>query len=192
MNINSIDNGSVNYNTSLSIKENNSNQFGLGTATKETDSSDDGKRIGIFTVGSKGYIVTYADTSTEDKPIVKIGKYEVSVNDVDPANATQLEMCALLSHLDATGQTGNQGISSFGKLRAYADVAEMNGFCEDINDPEAIYTKKQNWISIMSSIKNLFLENKATYHQALHCEKLIFHMTNAGNRRHASLADIGR
>ncbi|MDR2889795.1 MAG: hypothetical protein LBV33_08180 [Lachnospiraceae bacterium] len=90
-----------------------------------------------------------------------------------------------MSYLDDTGQTGNKGICSFGKMRAYADLAEMNGFCEGIKDPESVYTKKQDWIDIISSIKKIFLENDATYDQALECEKLIFNMTNAGVRRNA-------
>lgn len=41
-------------------------------------------------------------------PIVKVGDYEISVNDVDPENATEIEMFALMSHLDKTGQSRNE------------------------------------------------------------------------------------
>ncbi|MBQ2450795.1 MAG: hypothetical protein II273_04410, partial [Lachnospiraceae bacterium] len=43
------------------------------SATKLTDSSDDGKRIGLLTMGQTVYIASYADSSTPAKPIVKIG-----------------------------------------------------------------------------------------------------------------------
>ena len=44
---------------------------------------------------SKGYIAEYADSSTEKDPVTKVGDYEVRVNDVDPKNATEIEMFAL-------------------------------------------------------------------------------------------------
>ena len=63
----------------------------MGKATSRTTSSSDGKNIGIMTTGNRGFIAEYADSSTEKDPIIKVGGYEVRVNDVDPKNAT--EMC---------------------------------------------------------------------------------------------------
>ena len=37
----------------------------IGKATSRTTSSNDGKNIGIMTIGSKGYIAKYADSSRE-------------------------------------------------------------------------------------------------------------------------------
>uniref|UniRef100_UPI0040562B62 hypothetical protein n=1 Tax=Acetatifactor sp. TaxID=1872090 RepID=UPI0040562B62 len=45
----------------------------IGNATSLSESSDNGKRIGITTVGDRGYIAMYADSSTEQDPIVKVG-----------------------------------------------------------------------------------------------------------------------
>lgn len=148
------------------------------SATKEDSSSDNGKRIGLITVGDIVYIASYANNSTPENPIVKIGDYEVSINDVNPEDATGLEMCALLSYLDDTNQTNNKGMSSFGKLRAYADLAERNGICEGINDAASIGSKKQNWTDIISSVKQIFLKNKETYKQAINCDNLLLAMAS--------------
>ena len=45
--------------------------------------------------------------------LLKLVITEISVNDVDPENATEFEMFALMSHLDKTGQSRNEGMSSF-------------------------------------------------------------------------------
>lgn len=146
---------------------------GKHSAIRESTSSDNGRAIGVTTVGNIGYIARYADSSTPDNPVIKIGDYEVLVNDVDPQNATQLEMFALLSYLDDTNQTNNSGMSSFSKLHSYADLAEKNGFCEGINGMNSFYDKTMNWEEIIRAIKEVFLGNSQTYEQALDCEKLI-------------------
>ena len=64
----------------------------MGKATSRTTSSSDGKNIGIMTIGNRGFIAEYADSSTEQDPIIKVGDYEGRVNDVDPKNATEIEM----------------------------------------------------------------------------------------------------
>ena len=154
---------------------------GKHSAIRESTSSDKGRAIGVTTVGNIGYLARYADSSTRENPIIKIGDYEVIVNEVDPHNATQLEMFALLSYLDDTNQTNNTGMSSFSKLHSYADLAESNGFCEGINGMNSFYDKTQNWEEIMRAIKEVFLENPQTYEQALDCEKLINIMSGDEN-----------
>ena len=99
----------TNYNNAISSadyvsrNEKSDHYFGdeyLGHATSRTNSSDKGQRLGIATFGDVGYIAMYADNSTEEDPIVKVGDYEVRIKDVDPNNATRLEMFALLSYMD--------------------------------------------------------------------------------------------
>jgi hypothetical protein len=177
MNVNTINNNETIDYASAQKRNSNMDSFDIGSATKETLSSGNGKRIGLITIGNNVYIATYADNSTSENPIVKVGSYEVSVNDVNPENATELEMFALLSYMDDTNQTNNKGICSFGKMRAYADLAEQNGICEGIKDKEAICSKKQNWTDIISSVKQIFLGNKDTYRQALDCDNLLFAMS---------------
>lgn len=149
------------------------NQIPLVNQIVSYKDTEDGRAIGVTAVGNIGYVARYADSSTPENPVIKIGDYEVLVNEVDPHNATQLEMFALLSYFDDTNQTNNTGMSSFSKLRSFAEIAEMNGLCEDIKDVNSFYNKTQNWEEIMCAIKKVFLGNPQTYEQALNCDKLI-------------------
>jgi len=145
----------------------------IGNATSLSESSDNGKRIGITTVGNRGYIAMYADSSTEQDPIVKVGDYEVRVKDVNPNNATKMEMFALMSYMDDKGLTNNQGMKSFNKMTAYSSQAEYNGYCSGISDENAAWTVERDWIGILGNAKETFFSNPQTYNQGLECERII-------------------
>ena len=144
----------------------------MGNATSLSESSDNGKRIGITTVGDRGYIAMYADSSTEQNPIVKVGDYEVRVKDVDPNNATKMEMFALMSYMDDKGLTNNQGMKSFNKMIVYSSQAEYNGYCSGISDENAAWTVERDWIGILGNAKETFFSIPQTYNQGLECEKI--------------------
>lgn len=173
----------TNYNNAISSadyvsrNEKSDHYFGdeyLGHATSRTNSSDKGQRLGIATFGDVGYIAMYADNSTEEDPIVKVGDYEVRIKDVDPNNATRLEMFALLSYMDKNGLTNNHGMSSYSKMMAYSSQAEANGFCSGLEEEKLAFTQKRDWISILNNAKDTFLSMSQTYNQALNIEKMIF------------------
>ena len=145
----------------------------MGSATSLSESSDNGKRIGLTAVGNVGYIAMYADSSTEQDPIVKVGDYEVRVKDVDPNNATKMEMFALMSYMDDKGLTNNQGMKSFNKMTAYSSQAEYNGYCSGISDENAAWTVERDWIGILGNAKETFFSNPQTYNQGLECERII-------------------
>ena len=160
-------NRSVGRNSSISDDES------IGNATSLSESSDNGKRIGITTVGNVVYIAMYADSSTEQDPIVKVGDYEVRVKDVNPNNATKMEMFALMSYMDDKGLINNQGMKSFNKMTAYATQAEYNGYCSGISDETAAWTEERDWIGILGSAKETFFGIPQTYEQGLECQKLM-------------------
>ena len=145
----------------------------MGSATSLSESSDNGKRIGLTAVGNVGYIAMYADSSTEQDPIVKVGDYEVCVKDVDPNNATKMEMFALMSYMDDKGLTNNTGMKSFNKMTAYSSQAEYNGYCSGIYDENAAWTVERDWIGILGNAKETFFSIPQTYNQGLECEKII-------------------
>ena len=145
----------------------------MGSATSLSESSDNGKRIGLTAVGNVGYIAMYADSSTEQDPIVKVGDYEVRVKDVDPNNATKMEMFALMSYMDDKGLTNNTGMKSFNKMTAYSSQAEYNGYCSGIYDENAAWTVERDWIGILGNAKETFFSIPQTYNQGLECEKII-------------------
>ena len=145
----------------------------IGNATSLSESSSNGKKIGITTVGNKGYIAMYADSSTEQDPVIKIGDYEVRVKEVNPNNATKMEMFALMSYLDDQGLTNNQGMKSFNKMTAYSAQAEYNGYCSGLSNENAAWTEKRDWIGILGNAKESFYNIPQTYEQGLECEKII-------------------
>jgi len=145
----------------------------MGSATSLSESSDNGKRIGLTAVGNVGYIAMYADSSTEQDPIVKVGDYEVRVKDVNPNNATKMEMFALMSYMDDKGITNNTGMKSFNKMTAYSSQAEYNGYCSGIYDENAAWTVERDWIGILGNAKETFFSIPQTYNQGLECEKII-------------------
>ena len=145
----------------------------MGSATSRTTSSDKGKNIGVMTIGNIGYIAKYADSSTEEDPIIKVGDYEVRVNDVDPHNATKVEMFALMSYMDDKGLIENTGMKSFGKMTAYGAQAEYNGFCSDLSDPELAWTKNRDWTAILQNAKETFFGIPQAYNQGLNCENIV-------------------
>ena len=145
----------------------------MGSATSLSESSDNGKRIGLTAVGNMGYIAMYADSSTEQDPIVKVGDYEVRVKDVNPNHATKMEMFALMSYMDDKGLTNNMGMKSFNKMTAYSSQAEYNGYCSGIYDENAAWTVEHDWIGILGNAKETFFSIPQTYNQGLECEKII-------------------
>lgn len=145
----------------------------MGSATSLSESSDNGKRIGLTAVGNVGYIAMYADSSTEQDPIVKVGDVEVRIKDVNPNNATKMEMFALLSYMDDKGLTNNTGMKSFNKMTAYSSQAEYNGYCSGIYDENAAWTVERDWIGILGNAKETFFSIPQTYNQGLECEKII-------------------
>ena len=145
----------------------------MGKATSRTTSSSNGKNIGIMTIGNRGFIAKYADSSTEQDPIIKVGDYEVRVNDVDPKNATEIEMFALTSYMDDKGLTDNTGMKTFNKMRAYASQAEYNGFCNGISDPTTAWSLNRDWAAILQNAKETFLAMPQAYEQGLNCQKII-------------------
>lgn len=162
-----------NRNRSIERNWSGSKDKSIGNATSLSESSNNGEKIGVTAVGDKGYIAMYADSSTEQNPVIKVGDYEVRVKEVNPNNATKMEMFALMSYLDDQGFTNNQGMKSFNKMTAYASQAEYNGYCSGISDENTAWTEERDWIAILGNAKESFYNIPQTYEQGLECEKII-------------------
>lgn len=163
----------------------NDKTFRMGTATREATGSGNGENIGVMAIGNQAYLAQYSENSTPSNPIVKVGNYEVSVNDVDPENATEIEMFALMSHLDKTGQSKNEGMSSFSKMRSYSQQAERNGFCNGIADTKEAWNIKRNWTEIIENARQTYSQSliPEVYMLTGKCDKLLDVMQRwIGNR----------
>ena len=151
----------VNYNkySAAKTKAKSDKTFEMGSATREATGNGDGKNIGVMAIGNQAYLAQYSENSTLANPIVKVGDYEISVNDVDPENATEFEMFALMSHLDKTGQSRNEGMSSFSKMRTYSQQAERNGFCSGIAGASEAWNSKRDWTKIIENAKKTYSQS---------------------------------
>ena len=173
--------GAVGYSTDFycaSYRNNSSSDSAskfttMGSATQETTSSNNGKTIGVTTAGNTGLLAKYADSSTPAEPIIKVGDYEVRVNDVDPNNATELEMFALMSYMEDVGMIEKHGMASYSKMKAYASQSEYDGVCSGIYDEQAFWDKKQDWFAIIDNAKQTFSGMTETYSQSVECGKLL-------------------
>ena len=173
--------GAVGYSTDFyraGYRKNSSNDSAskfttMGSATQETTSSNNGKTIGVTTAGNAGLLAKYADSSTPAEPIIKVGDYEVRVNDVDPNNATELEMFALMSYMEDVGMIEKHGMASYSKMKAYASQSEYDGVCSGIYDEQAFWDKKQDWFAIIDNAKQTFSGMTETYSQSVECGKLL-------------------
>lgn len=176
--------GAVGYSTDFyraGYRKNSSNDSAskfttMGSATQETTSSNNGKTIGVTTAGNTGLLAKYADSSTPAEPIIKVGDYEVRVNDVDPNNATELEMFALMSYMEDVGMIEKHGIASYSKMKAYASQSEYDGVCSGIYDERAFWDKKQDWFAIIDNAKQTFSGMTETYSQSVECGKLLSYL----------------
>ncbi len=106
----------------------------------------------------RGIQASYAADSTAENPVVEVritdengntgSVYRVNINDVDPTNASQLEMFALCSHAEKQGLTGEM---SFGQgYRNLLEFASNAGFCADT---QTFIHEKKDWITLLSDEK---------------------------------------
>lgn len=125
-------------------------------------------------------VASYSCDSIEEDPIVSIscnyGGYQryidVHVNDVNPANASVLEMFALCSYTDDKGITDGGTFGSFTRMKHCVDNDALNNRTEDM--VEAIKEgSKLNWIEYLKRMTQEYLMCPATYGQYLDASKML-------------------
>lgn len=154
-------------------------------AVSLAESEDAGEFLGLTMVPEEGQSVTYgmramlSDKSTPDNPIVQVvsnlgGKkviYNVEVNKVNPNNATQLEMFALLSYTDKMGITDGGTFGSHQQLEVYGGNASSIGYCSSLSGEDVFLNEKFDWTSIMEKMVQVYkdagIENQAEDCKAL-------------------------
>lgn len=159
---------------------------GISSAAELTEDSNDSEVIGLTMIPygntnmSYGMRAQYAKESTTNNPVVqvtsnyggKVVSYNVNVNEVNPANASQLEMFALLSYADDQGMTNASTFGSYQQLKVYANNASLNGYCEDLSGYDTFLFKDFDWISIMKNMMDDYFE-AGVYNQYQSCKNLL-------------------
>ena len=154
-------------------------------AVSIAEAEDDGEFLGLTMVPEEGQSVTYgmramlSEKSTPDNPIVQVvsnlgGKkviYNVEVNKVNPNNATQLEMFALLSYTDKMGITDGGTFGSHQQLEVYGGNASSIGYCGSLSGADVFLNERFDWASIMERMVQVYkdagIENQAEDCKAL-------------------------
>ena len=158
----------------------------ISSASELTEENNDSKILGLTMIPEEGSNITYgmraqyAAESTDDDPIVQVtsnygGKavsYNVHINDVDPRNASQLEMFALCSYADDKGISDSGTFGSYQKLKYYSLNAQDNGYCSGLNGTDSFVNTKFNWEGIVTKMMDNYLSAGA-YNQYQDGNKLL-------------------
>lgn len=128
---------------------------------------------------SYGMDAFHSDLSTAEDPIIKVScnyggeqrYYDVHVKEVDPSNASQMEMFAWCAWADENGITDGGTFGSYNKLKTYGYNASILDEFHDVYDAKNINTKV-DWIKMLKRMAEEYLLSPETYNQALDCNRL--------------------
>ncbi len=131
---------------------------------------------------SLGMTASYLPKSTPDNPMIQVGitypggvkeTYDIAINEIDPSNATEMEMFALCNYNDALGK--KEVASTFGSwhvLKNNGRNAEMIGNFSMAHSVDEFTTVKQDWNAMLGSMKENHM-NAGVFKQALDADKLL-------------------
>ena len=127
-----------------------------------------------------GMKVEYAEEYSADNPVIKVTvqtlqgaeEHLINVKEINPKNASEIEMFALCNYADATGQGTGGTFGSWQTLKYYSDNAVHNGYFERSDTMNLFKTRKQDWASMVESMISDYM-NGGLYKQALDGNKLI-------------------
>lgn len=144
----------------------------ISSAAELVDCSTKGEFLGITMIPEEvdgvtyGMCASYAVDSTDENPIVQVTSnyggesvtYKVNINEVNPRNASQLEMFALCSYADDVGISDKGTFGSFQQLNVYGINAEHNGYCNSLSGYNTFMNEKFDWSDIVSRIMEDYLK----------------------------------
>ncbi len=161
------------YNSCIQKKQDTGgNKFlaNMSSAATKVDQSDDTDRIGVTMINDGtntmwGASARYAINSTEDNPIVQVSTnyggesvvYNVNINEIDPRNASELEMFALGSYADDKGMGTSSSFGTYQTMKVFKMNAGINGDAEASAGLEDFLNEKMDWVSMCEKMmKNYF------------------------------------
>lgn len=164
------------------------NEYKSKNMTKQTDeysmkmemAKRDDRILGIGFLHEKnsnisyGMRAEYADNYSEANPVIKVvvrrsnGKeeYNININDIDPRNATEIEMFALCNYADAKGIGTGGTFGSWQTLNYYRDNAAHNGYFKLTNGMDSFESVRQDWMAMVQTMIKDYME-AGLYKQSL-------------------------
>ncbi|SEW18346.1 hypothetical protein [[Clostridium] fimetarium] len=115
---------------------------------------------------SYGVVAAYAKESTSKNPIINVttnydGKtvsYNINVNEVDPNQASRLEMFALCAYADDVGTGDKSTFGTYQTLRTYQEMAKYNGYISSDSEGDTLEqfkNAKSNWVNMSQKVMDL-------------------------------------
>ena len=108
----------------------------------------------------------YAEDYSEENPVIKVNvtrqgkteEYRININEVNPRNASEIEMFALCNYADAKGIGTGGTFGSWQTLNYYRDNASHNGYFELANGIDSFKSVKQNWMKMVRLMMKDYME----------------------------------
>lgn len=157
---------------------------GLSSAVETAEGKGTGKFLGLTAIpgsgmNSYGMAAFCSEKSTSEDPVIRVssncdGKpcyYDVHVKEVNPRNASCLEMFALSCYLDEQGITDRGTFGTYNRMKAHAGNASYIGQGYDLQDSDNV-GMKMDWVAMLQLMAQNYLGNTQMYSQYLDCEKL--------------------
>ena len=157
---------------------------GMSAAAEKSKSHAKGNALALTMLPysdsmSYGMAAFDSDMSTQEDPIIKISVnyggeqryYDVHVNEVDPRNASAVEMFALSAYMDENGMTAQGTFGSYSKMKVYGQNASDFGDFPDLQSVDG-YNVRTDWIKMLRQMAEAYLGNPNTYEQSLDANKL--------------------
>ncbi len=185
MSVNGIGTGNIaQYSNTYKTEKSETQKTFQPCECANTDRDTDVLGIGFLSVPGTnmkyGMKAEYADNYSADNPVIKVTvqtlhgaeEYHINVREINPGNASEIEMFALCNYADATGQGTGGAFGSWQTLKYYSDNAVHNGYFESSDTTELFQSLKQDWTSMVKSMIGDYM-NGGLYKQALDGNKLL-------------------
>ena len=185
MSVNGIGTGNIaEYNNTYKTAKSGTTKAFEVSESQNSDKETNVLGIGFLDVPGTnmkyGMKVEYAEEYSADNPVIKVTvqtlqgaeEHLINVKEINPKNASEIEMFALCNCADATGQGTGGTFGSWQTLKYYSDNAVHNGYFERSDTMNLFKTRKQDWASMVESMISDYM-NGGLYKQVLDGNKLI-------------------
>lgn len=155
----------------------NNNFIGtMSSASEKVEKQQDGETIGFGTImepdSNRGWCMKakYAENSKPEDPVVYVETnyggetiaYNVNINEIDPSNASRLEIFALSSYADDQGIGCDSTFGTYSTLKSYSEMSIHNGYfgggVESPSTLEQFTNEKLNWQNACMNVMDLLYE----------------------------------
>lgn len=121
-----------------------------------------------------GMCAMYAEDYSEENPVIKVNvtrqggteEYRININEVNPRNATEIEMFALCCYADDKGIGTGGTFGSWQTLNYYRDNASHNGYFERTNATDSFQSAKQDWMKMIQLMMKDYM-NAGLFRQSM-------------------------